>query len=80
MFLPFELPTNAELQAKMQPTHACVFPNGKVMPRNAVTQLISLGLKAGPHATVQLRPGETMADAAYRHTRAEARYWGSLHL
>lgn len=59
-------------------THVCVELDGSYYCRNTYADMLSMGFKPSIHATVKLRPHETMADAAHRHTRAEQRYWRSL--
>lgn len=61
-----------------QPTHVCVGIDGSYFCRRTISELIDMGCSIDPHATVQLRTGETMEDAAWRHTQAEQRYWASL--
>lgn len=61
-----------------QPSHICVAVDGSFFCRTTYAGLLALGHAAIPHATVRLRKGEQPEDAAWRHHRAEARYWASL--
>lgn len=61
-----------------QPSHVCVGTDGSYFCRDTISQLMEFGFKPAPHATVRVRPGETLDDAAWRHTQAEQRYFATL--
>lgn len=60
-----------------QPTHVCVWPDGDFCAKQSLHTRTETH---PPHlcATVKLRPGEMLIDAAHRHLKAEKRYFATL--